>query len=245
MQISNMVIYKTTNLINGKFYIGFDSLNRSIKQYPGSGIKLKLAIKKYGIENFEKTVLEKVNEDNWQDREKYWISKFNAQIYGYNIANGGDGGSTRKGYINSKNMRKNISKSLKNKLLSEKHKKSLRGIPKTESHKNKLKEIMSGRTLTKEHKENVSKSLKGREITKEHREKLSKVRKGIKFSDEWKNNISKRKISKETRDKISKARSAMKGSKIWVTNKIKPIRINIDLLEKYLNIGYIRGRKTN
>ena len=42
-----MIIYKTTNLINGKFYIGKDSKNDP--NYLGSGKILKKAFKKYGI----------------------------------------------------------------------------------------------------------------------------------------------------------------------------------------------------
>jgi len=45
-------IYKTTNLINGKIYIG-QSFKHNCK-YLGSGIFLKRAIKKYGIENFRR-----------------------------------------------------------------------------------------------------------------------------------------------------------------------------------------------
>ena len=45
-----MVIYKTTNLINGKIYIGKDSNNN--EHYIGSGVKLLKAIKKYGRSNF-------------------------------------------------------------------------------------------------------------------------------------------------------------------------------------------------
>jgi hypothetical protein len=51
-----MIIYKTTNLINGKIYIGKDSKNNS--KYLGSGLLLKRAILKYGKENFKKEILE-------------------------------------------------------------------------------------------------------------------------------------------------------------------------------------------
>lgn len=47
-----MIIYKTTNLINGKIYIGFDSHNNP--EYFGSGKLIKMALKKYGTSNFKK-----------------------------------------------------------------------------------------------------------------------------------------------------------------------------------------------
>ncbi len=90
----NFVIYKTTNLINGMFYIGKDSYNNV--KYLGSGIYLNRAINKYGKENFKKEILEEcTSTKKLNEREKYWIKKLNAQNkkIGYNIASGGDGQS--------------------------------------------------------------------------------------------------------------------------------------------------------
>lgn len=53
-------LYKITNNINGKFYIGKRQTkvdHVSLDPYMGSGIRIKAAIKKYGIENFTKEVL--------------------------------------------------------------------------------------------------------------------------------------------------------------------------------------------
>jgi len=89
-----MVIYKTTNLVNGKFYIGKDAKNK--KSYFGSGRVLKQAIKKYGKENFKKETLEVCTDlKNLDEREIYWIDKYNAVEVGYNLTEGGTGGDTR------------------------------------------------------------------------------------------------------------------------------------------------------
>lgn len=108
-----MVIYKTTNLINGKIYIGQDSKNNP--KYLGSGIALNNAIKKYGKENFKKEILEHcVNKKDMDEKEKHWITELNARDknVGYNITKGGDGclGCSNKGIIFTKEHKENISK---------------------------------------------------------------------------------------------------------------------------------------
>ena len=51
-----MIIYKTTNLVNGKIYIGFYSGDR--KSYLGSGVLIKKSIKKYGKDSFKRETSE-------------------------------------------------------------------------------------------------------------------------------------------------------------------------------------------
>lgn len=88
-----MIIYKTTNKINGKFYIGKDAKNNP--NYLGSGQLLHKAIKKYGVENFEKEILEYcTDKKHMNEREIFWINITDAQKLGYNIADGGHGGNT-------------------------------------------------------------------------------------------------------------------------------------------------------
>lgn len=86
-------IYKITNKINGKIYIGkskYDDL-----EYYGSGLKIVGAIKKYGKENFEKSILEECLDDEVSQKEIWWIEKFNStdDTIGYNISRGGNGGA--------------------------------------------------------------------------------------------------------------------------------------------------------
>jgi group I intron endonuclease len=80
----------TTNKITGTIYVGQDSYNRST--YIGGGKILKMAIAKYGKENFEKTTLCKCSSQTMADEmEKLWISKLKAIENGYNILPGGKG----------------------------------------------------------------------------------------------------------------------------------------------------------
>ena len=92
-----MVIYKTINKINGKWYIGKDMSNNP--QYYGSGKLVTQAIAKYGKENFEKIILETcTSKEELSLREKCWIRETNATTdpLSYNLAEGGEGGDLSK-----------------------------------------------------------------------------------------------------------------------------------------------------
>ena len=52
------LIYRTTNLLNGKYYVGAHRTTKKNDDYLGSGVALKRAIKKYGRENFSKEIVE-------------------------------------------------------------------------------------------------------------------------------------------------------------------------------------------
>lgn len=102
-----MHIYKTTNTITGKFYVGKEVGYKDY--YFGSGKLLKQAIKKYGKQYFIKETLEHcVSVEHLNEREMYWIDKLNALgSQGYNMARGGTGGDLSK-YINYKKRQYSI-----------------------------------------------------------------------------------------------------------------------------------------
>lgn len=93
-------IYKITNQINGKIYIGKTvetieaRFQRHCRDYKLPSINhrpLYNAMKKYGIENFNVTLLEECSIDSLNDREKFWIEVLGAFKNGYNATKGGDG----------------------------------------------------------------------------------------------------------------------------------------------------------
>ena len=90
----NRVVYKTTNLINNKIYVGQDTYNRPY--YLGSGKILRNALKKYGKCNFFKEILcECKTAKELDEMEIYWIEKLSSRnpLIGYNIQKGGKGQS--------------------------------------------------------------------------------------------------------------------------------------------------------
>jgi group I intron endonuclease len=99
-----MIIYKIINTLNNKIYIGQDRNNNP--SYFGSGKKIQRAIKKYGKENFVKEILEEcIDENHMNEREVYWISKYDSQDrkIGYNISHGGKEGDREIGQNIAKN----------------------------------------------------------------------------------------------------------------------------------------------
>lgn len=91
-----IVIYKHTNKINGKVYIGLTSQNpkkrwRNGKGYTGCTLFNK-AIQRYGWDNFEHEILiECENKEDASAAEKYYVNLYqsNRREYGYNLEAGG------------------------------------------------------------------------------------------------------------------------------------------------------------
>lgn len=74
--VKHYIIYKITNQINGRYYIGRHATNNVNDSYMGSGIGIKNAIAKYGLENFTKKVIaEADNADALWDLEKEIVNK--------------------------------------------------------------------------------------------------------------------------------------------------------------------------
>ena len=95
-------IYKITNKANGMCYIG-QSVNiekrwRKHKSAYGNpnaheyDYYLYRAMRKYGIDNFDFEVIEECSSDLLNDKEKYWIEKYDSYRNGYNQTAGGESG---------------------------------------------------------------------------------------------------------------------------------------------------------
>lgn len=94
-------IYKVTNKINNKVYIGQsinienrfqqhknNCLNENLKDY---NTKFYRALRKYGVENFTFEIIEELKDkEKLNEREKYWVSFYNSFKEGYNSNTGGE-----------------------------------------------------------------------------------------------------------------------------------------------------------
>lgn len=160
------VVYLTTNLINNRKYIGVDK-NNNIYYY-GSGKAIKKAIKKYGINNFKKEILEYNDDIKYiYEREKYWINEYNAvnSKEFYNISEGGKGGNMLITEDSIKKWNEGIKKSIE--INSEKRKgKNYEEIYGERSDEEKEKRSLAGlgKKYSKERCEKISESLKGKPV---------------------------------------------------------------------------------
>lgn len=197
-----MQIYKITNEVNGKIYIGKNSTNNPT--YMGSGVILNEAKLKYGIKNFRKDIIEDNIEgvETLNEREIYWIKYYNSQdkSIGYNITEGGDGNNGKwNGDSLTENHKANISKSMKgrkinwNEKLSEARKKSdaVRKILESDEWKLKISNSLKGIKKTEKHIDHVKESMRNSSKLKESRssdkfkKKCSDWQKGKKRDDEY------------------------------------------------------------
>ena len=94
------IIYKICNDVNDKVYIGQTafSLEKRYKQHIAEAQKhtqrkLYLAMNTIGVNHFFIQEIEQCEENNLDDREKYWINYYNSYSNGYNMTIGGNGGS--------------------------------------------------------------------------------------------------------------------------------------------------------
>ena len=111
-------LYKITNLVNNKVYIGVHKTVHMNDGYMGSGKIIRQAIEKYGLSNFKKEIVETFNDyESMMKRESEIVTEnFLANENVYNLKIGGTGGFD---FINKNKLNQTdaitISKSIKKK----------------------------------------------------------------------------------------------------------------------------------
>jgi hypothetical protein len=161
------IIYRTTNIVNGKIYIGKHQTKDVDDGYLGSGIALEKAIKKYGKVSFKKEVLFVFDsEDEMNQKEKELVTEsFIASNSNYNMGVGGEGGSHFKGKKHSEETKTRLSEMAKKQRHSAEAKK-------------KISESNRRRVLSNETKQKLSEKAKLRfsnvEAKKKHSDNMKK-----------------------------------------------------------------------
>lgn len=230
-------IYETTNLINGKKYIGKRESSVFLgTDYLGSGIRLRSAIHKYGKHNFSVKLIEKCYSRDELNQREYDIIKdkdaVNSSDY-YNLIDGGLNGLS--GFRHSEESKKLSSQSNKGQVRSDECK-----LHMSQNHADVTKE--NNPFYKKRH-------------TEESKRKMSESLKGLRKGWKWYNNgeshnkfeegkqpegwiLGKLPLSDSTKAKMSKVHRG----KIWINNSEVETLINPELLDEYLIQGYSKGR---
>lgn len=189
----NSGIYKITNTLNNKMYIGsakdfdvrFSRHIRDLKNNAHHNIHLQRSYNKYGFDVFEFEIIERIpyEKDIIIERENYYIKEFNSKTEGYNIADASFG-DILSSHPNREDIVSRISKTLRE------------NISKLSAEERKLKYGMPGE----------SNGMYGKTHTQDVRDKIGRIHKG----NTYRKGI---KASKETREKLSVIASQRIGDK--------------------------------
>lgn len=213
-------IYKITNKLNNKFYIGKHKTHDLDDGYMGSGVQLKQAYEKYGMDNFDKEILflcESEEEMNQKERELVVVDS----ELTYNLTAGGSGSwnhiNNDPKYTESKrNARKRASE-----VMLEKYGPGWASMIGKMGNKTRLEKYP-----------NMSSEIAKRNFQRGHFDWT-----GRKHTPET---LAKLRISHKD---IHVGEKNSQYGTCWIHNDDHNKKIKKEELDNYLNIGYIKGRK--
>jgi group I intron endonuclease len=159
-----VLVYKITNLINGKIYIGQTKkkVSRRFNEHTRTQYPIGQALRKYGEENFKIEVLVQCPDVEYSDYvEVELIKAYNCVApNGYNLASGG------KYFEHCDETKRKLSEKAKergiNPELTKLAAKVTTGVPRTEEVKRKISEAQKGKKLSESHLENLRASMKNK-----------------------------------------------------------------------------------
>ncbi|MDD4292246.1 MAG: GIY-YIG nuclease family protein [Clostridia bacterium] len=212
------ILYKLTNKINGKCYIGqtnnFRVRMNGHKNPDGHCSILHSAIIKYGWNNFDKEILGEYTDNEIDSAEVSAIIKYNSLIpNGYNIEEGG----------------------CTNKKCADRTKELLRvfhtGKTLSDEHKEKLSKAHTGKKLSNEHVEKIKTHFKTMPRTEQHCINIAKSLTGKTLSDDTKRKIAEAHKGPQSEETKRKRRETINKNKLLMIQNmynIKKINCNFD-----------------
>lgn len=158
MSIQQWFVYKTTNCVDGRFYVGVH-FGTEDDNYLGSGKLLRLAIKKYGRVVFKREIIKlcKTKEEAYELEEFIVDFDFVKDDTTYNLVNGGRGGQGL-----------NCKESTRLKMMK----------PKTEQHRKAISNAKKGVKTSEKHRNACSVRMQGHKHSENTKLKMSLSRKG-------------------------------------------------------------------
>ncbi|MFZ4411505.1 MAG: GIY-YIG nuclease family protein [Bacteroidales bacterium] len=186
-----MIIYKITNLINQKIYIG-QTIQPMQKRWQAHCHKnsrclhLAGAIKQYGKESFKIEQIDTADTlDSLNDKEEFWIAFFdcmNPKI-GYNLMSGGKSRRwSDESKLKAHNTRQKVGYSRTGSTMSEANKQALKkantGLKRSEDWIEKFTKRMTGRKASEETKAKMKLAHKGRTHSEETKDKMKELAAG-------------------------------------------------------------------
>lgn len=207
-------IYKTTNLLSGKYYYGMHSTDNLEDGYMGSGRRLRYSLNKYGNENHKREIIEFcINRKELKKREKEIINLNEiAKEDCMNLMVGGEGG-----YVSIEHYL------VTSKIGGEKHKKRMGN---DEEYRKKTLSILDTNRKNMwdniELKEKLLKNINwiGRSHKEETKKRLSEIKKGAGLGKD----------------------NSQYGT-CWVTRIGENKKIKKEELPEYTSQGWVKGRK--
>jgi len=209
------LIYKITNNLDGKIYIGSHKTKNINDGYMGSGKYLNRAYLKYGLDNFTKEILFVFDnaKDMYAKEAEIVNDEFLIEANTYNLKRGGFGGFD---FINSTGLNNKAGQCSK----AGKAAAARGGGFKGKTHSVTTRKLMSDRRWGPS---NPNYGMPGTFTGKTHSE------------------ISKQKMSNSKKGKgIGKSNSQFGTT--WITNGVENLKIRKEELDKYLERGYNKGR---
>lgn len=211
-------IYKITNQINNKIYIG--QTKKTIEERFNAHIKkaqiytnryLYDAMNHYGYSNFKIELLEECDDILLDEREIYWINYYqsNSKTFGYNMTSGGGGGDT---WTNN---------------------------PHKEETSQKIRNANLGSKRTPEQRARMSAAQKGVYYISVNKDDLLKDIKDMMSIEDIckKYQLSRRSFYKRCKDYFGKTPTELRGDRLTHTNTQK-INIDKNILLEYLKKDY-------